>query len=572
MSSDSQNKIYYDVNINYNPTEADKRHNFFSRATTEIRLNGPLINDPMNYDLAISKFKIDTECIPVFIPEMKQPQPGIPAGFADFGERDTNYKVYIYYASYDPAAGGPPYYEGKFTRIEKTVTVVPNNGCVDFVREQFTLNHRFPTITSGADTYMQNTDPDFFFYDYQSFLDRINVAIERAISEIPEWPIPVPPPRPPPPPAPVLPEHPIVDISQNRSVKAAFFKVVDGKIEFHVSEDVIHRRILIRFSGNLYKYIGNGFKCRFYDNPLGRNLPVGAVDPEKNDGSFFIDFNPFAWRHKAIGAGDNEISVIFTDMGHFERPGIIGNEEDYICMECDDTYVINKHYDATALDPAIDVSCTYYVFKQQYSTLCNWNACKAILICSSSFPIKAEYYPTNTKNIFLTHYKEPWYINLVRQLYGEHALDDKAIFDKASTKILDVYYPLSSEAGDIRSTIIYDNQDIESGNKIDMIGGMDLENFDVYIKWVDIYGNVYDLYLAPGSSVNIRLCFTRKKIRKDELVSAFNRMIDNLEIISQSKVPPEDNSKTFSIKMEPKRKRNKVNLPGVLENGLIMKP
>ena len=89
---------------------------------------------------------------------------------------------------------------------------------------------------------------------------------------------------------------------------------------------------------------------------------------------------------------------------------------------------------------------------------------------------------------------------------------------------------------------------------------------------MDIYGNVYDLYLAPGSSVNIRLCFTRKKIKKDELVSAFNRMIDNLEIISQTKVPPEDNSKTFDIKMEPKRKRNKVNLPGVLENGLIMKP
>lgn len=562
MSSDSQNKIYYDVNINYNPTEADKRHNFFSRAVTEIRLNGPLISDPMNYDLAISKFKIDTECIPVFIPEMRQPQDPLAPGFVDKGERYTNYKVYVYYASYDPAAPGqPPYYDGKFTRIEKTVTVVPNNGCVNFVREAFTLNHKFPSITSGANTYMQNTDPDFFFYDYQSFLDRINVAIERAISEIPEWPAAAAP-------APVGPNDPVFNMSQNRSIKAAFFKVTDGKIEFHVSGDVIDGKILIRFSGNLYKYIGNGFKCRFYDNPLGRDLPVGAVDPEKSDGSFFIDFNPFAWRHKAVNVGDAELSTVFTNMDHFDRPGVVSNMQDYITMECDYSYVITTHYEA----PAQDFSCTYYAFKQQYSTLCNWNACKAILICSSSFPIKPEYYPTNTKNIFLTHYKEPWYINLVRQLYGEHALDDKAIFDKASTKILDVYYPLSSEAGDIRSTIIYDNQDIEAGNKIDMIGGMDLENFDVYIKWVDIYGNVYDLYLAPGSSVNIRLCFTRKKIKKDELVSAFNRMIDNLEIISQTKVPPEDNSKTFDIKMEPKRKRNKVNLPGVLENGLIMKP
>ena len=89
---------------------------------------------------------------------------------------------------------------------------------------------------------------------------------------------------------------------------------------------------------------------------------------------------------------------------------------------------------------------------------------------------------------------------------------------------------------------------------------------------MDIYGNVYDLYLAPGCSVNIRLCFTRKKIRKDELVAAFGRVSDSLDILTAGKIPEEDNSKTFDLKMEPRRKRNKVELPGVLENGLIMKP
>ena len=175
--------------------------------------------------------------------------------------------------------------------------------------------------------------------------------------------------------------------------------------------------------------------------------------------------------------------------------------------------------------------------------------------------------------MFLTHYKDQRYIGLIRAIYGANATDDEqAIFDKASTKILDVYYPLSSDAGDIRSTVIYDNQDIENGNKIDMIGGMDLENFDITVKWVDIYGNVYDLYLAPGCSVNIRLCFTRKKIKKDELVAAFTRITDNLDILAQTKIPEEDNSKTFDLKKEPRRKRNKVELPGVLENGLVMKP
>ena len=104
-NQDTQYKIYYDFNINFNPTEVDRRHNFFSKAQTEIRLNGPLISDPMNYDLAISKFKIDTECLPVFIPEMRQPLPAPPAVAAqDTGERDTTYKVWLYYPS-NPGGG-----------------------------------------------------------------------------------------------------------------------------------------------------------------------------------------------------------------------------------------------------------------------------------------------------------------------------------------------------------------------------------------------------------------------------------------------------------------------------------
>lgn len=565
-NQDTQNKIYYDVNINFNPTEADNRHHFFSKAQTEIRLNGPLITDPMNYDLAISKFKIDTECVPVFIPEMAQPQI-IPAPpLIDKGERNTTYKVWLYYPSYVAAQ---PEYRGKYTRIEQTVTVMANSGWGEMEYHRFSLDHKLPHITNGADNYMQNTDPDFFFFDYQSFLDRINVAIEKTLLRIPIRPAGA---------APVGANDPVDNPERENLIKAVFFKVADGKIELHVSRNIIENGYLIRFSANLYKYIGNGFKCRFYDNPNGRH--IGAADAEKSDGSFFIDFNPFVWRHRAataLAVLDTDMSTVITNKTYFGRPGIIESEADYVEMECDNKYSKQKHYDAIPgplppAQPAMDVSVTYYVFKQQYSSLCNWNACKAILICSSSFPIKAEYYPTNKKNIFLTHYKEPWYINLVRRLYGDDATDDRAIFDKASTKILDVYYPLSSTAGDIRSTIIYDNQDIESGNKIDMIGGMDLENFDIIIKWVDIYGNVYDLYLAPGSSVNIRLCFTRKKIRKDELEAAFGRVSDSLDILTAGKVPQEDNSKTFDLKMEPRRKRNKVELPGVLENGMIMKP
>lgn len=216
---------------------------------------------------------------------------------------------------------------------------------------------------------------------------------------------------------------------------------------------------------------------------------------------------------------------------------------------------------------------TYYQFEQQYSTLSNWNVCKCILICSSSFLIKAEYYPTLNKNMTLTHYKEDWYVNLIQNIYHKSAYnEDSQVFDKVSTKILDVYYPLSSSGGDIWSCIIYSNKNIESGNKIDIVGGMDLENFDIKVKWVDLYRNVYDLYLAPGCSVNIHLCFTQKKILKEEILNGFHQVNSNLEVITQSHIPTTNDEKTFDLMKEPKRKRNKVDLPGVLENGLIIKP
>ena len=73
MSSENPNKIYYDVNIRYDPQNLDRSLHFYSPAKTNIRMNSPLITDTDSYDLCISKFKIDTECVPIFIPEMEQP-------------------------------------------------------------------------------------------------------------------------------------------------------------------------------------------------------------------------------------------------------------------------------------------------------------------------------------------------------------------------------------------------------------------------------------------------------------------------------------------------------------------
>ena len=68
-------KIYYDVTIGHDPQHKDLRYGVASKAETLIDLRDALVENPGDFNLAITKFKIDTECIPLMIPEMKQPQP-----------------------------------------------------------------------------------------------------------------------------------------------------------------------------------------------------------------------------------------------------------------------------------------------------------------------------------------------------------------------------------------------------------------------------------------------------------------------------------------------------------------
>ena len=589
--SDGQNKIYYDVNIPYRAEDKDEKFHHYSRAETEVRMNGPLISDPMNYDLAISKFKIDTECLPIYIPDMQQPQQDEPmdplAELRARGELKSKSMVTIYYptctngtrqwrpranqaaAWVDVGAGHVIEYDINDYRFEeaaginnngfiyasrwKHVTFCPNEGFFDTTFERYREHNKLPTssITVGGviQDYVVNTNQAFFQYDYQSVLDRINVCMERLLQDV------------------YMGDYncqPYNFVPTDNLMRGIFFKVEDGLIVLYVDQQILEANIMFKFSPDLYKYIGNGFQCRFFNNDLN------AVQDElgNNDGSFFIDYNPFAWRHLAIAGIDVNERIIVSDddkwptnrahtrdIGTYLELGF-GNLTRF--SQTWDNEVCNRYY---------------YTIKQQYSTLSNWNICKAILICSSSFPIKPEYYPSLKRNLYLTHYKDDNYVNDMRNVFKSNPYeDDTLVFDKSSTKILDVYYPVSTQGGDIRSCIIYSNDNIEAGNKIDMVGGMDLENFDIKVKWVDLYGNVYDLYLAPGCSVNIRMCFTRKKILKDELVMAFNRICESLEAISQHYIPQVDDNKTFELKKEPKRKRNKVDLPGLLENGLIMKP
>lgn len=134
--------------------------------------------------------------------------------------------------------------------------------------------------------------------------------------------------------------------------------------------------ILFSFSPDLYKIIGNGFKCRFYKDPDPNHPP---------DGEFFIDYNPFVWRHykrlvpNPAGGGfipepeDNDQTVTVTNRQWFNDTLYFHNEYDYLITEHDSCSF-------TRTDGSREYSVYYHIILQQYSTLANWNVCKAILI------------------------------------------------------------------------------------------------------------------------------------------------------------------------------------------------
>ena len=100
-------KLYYDVTIDHDPQHKEHRFEVSSKAETTIDLAEPLIENPGDYMLSITKFKIDTECIPLMIPEMKQPQDLSAAEVKEQNKMQTKYQVMI-----------------DFGRIEKTTTVI----------------------------------------------------------------------------------------------------------------------------------------------------------------------------------------------------------------------------------------------------------------------------------------------------------------------------------------------------------------------------------------------------------------------------------------------------------------
>ena len=72
--SSEPGKFYYDVTIEHDPEHADKKHFVKSKAEKTINLEYPLMENPGDYNISVSKFNINTEALPVMIPEIVSKQ------------------------------------------------------------------------------------------------------------------------------------------------------------------------------------------------------------------------------------------------------------------------------------------------------------------------------------------------------------------------------------------------------------------------------------------------------------------------------------------------------------------
>ena len=140
------------------------------------------------------------------------------------------------------------------------------------------------------------------------------------------------------------------------------------------------------------------------------------------------------------------------------------------------------------------------IITQEFSTLIDWSPLKAIVIGSDSILADTDPLIVAQYNGYLNHTKTPEYIKF---------LETNNITDKEEqvAGILNIYYPSSSSLDEINP--VYS---VKGDNRlIPLKHGSSLMKINIWIKWLDVYGNLHDLYLLPERSCNLRLCFCPKK-------------------------------------------------------------
>ena len=479
--SSEPGKFYYDVTIEHDPEHADKKHFIKSKAEKTINLEYPLMENPGDFNISVSKFAINTETLPVMIPEITKEQK-----LADITANkcfETSYWIELKMGYRYCKKIGEKEVDGKkeilwgrwaenVEYLHKENVKIPFNYDVgDLQRVNWKTNEK---------GYIDNTDEQCFIYDYTTFIDALNKttkAITENVNKIDEKKDPK---------TNEIIKGPMEYFCLGRNLNSFLaFILENDRIRFQLNKDLWKeseyngkkfevKSFEISFSNNLYRYIGNGFKTK-YNADKSWQYDFYDIDKQKN----------------------------------LYRYDMFSNN--------------SKFYDIVN-------------YTQDYPTLVNWNPLKAIVIGSDTIPAVGEFLPISQYDGWLNHTNTKEYQDFLTSNGYNFQNSDDAIFKKNTMCILDIYYPFLSAPGDIRSTCIFSRNNINDGQSIELVDSKPLTMFNIWIKWLDTYGNLHDLYLLPGCSCDLRFCFVKKALLKED----FN---EGISTIVSALAPPEEKKK-----------------------------
>ena len=392
--------LCYDILIEHDPEHTDDRHFMKSKVEKTICLEKPLLEDPGDYNMIIDNFSINTEGIPLMIPEInsKQLKPSLNIGFYY-----TNHKIKTIFD-----------FDENEHREFVSLFLIPYKKHPNGIKKIF-KEYWLEFFDSVG--WIDNLDEQCFLYDYNSFLNALNHTF-RVISNNIRYD--------------VKRKELKHFCEEGNNTSYFYFELKDNLLVLNVHKDVWKKNDYFELKNfhvcmpmYLYRFIGNGFKTKF-----------------NTDHTWEYDYD---WTK----LGETNESIVIT---------------------------------------------------QEFSTLIDWSPLKAIVIGSDSILADIDPLIVAQYNGYLNHTKTPEYIKF---------LETNNITDKEEqvAGILNVYYPSPSSLGEFIP--VYSVKD--DNRLIPLKHGTSLTKINIWIKWLDVYGNLHDLYLLPERTCNLRLCFCPKK-------------------------------------------------------------
>ena len=133
-------------------------------------------------------------------------------------------------------------------------------------------------------------------------------------------------------------------------------------------------------------------------------------------------------------------------------------------------------------------------------------------------------------------------VNTVKLYHEFHVGDEKPCnlgdveLLAPTEKVLESFFPVPAEGGDIRTGVVYSNESMDVSTKVAITGdSTQIEKFDISVRWLDIYNSMHDLELKEGTSCDIRLAFVKKSVKQDLVLNRFTRILDAL---NYTPIPP----------------------------------